>query len=398
MKSLSLLLLSAAPLLAADSPALRFRAQVIDPAIQIGYGLAIADVDGDGKADVLLADQKQIVWYRAPKWEKFVMAENLTPRDNVCIAARDLDGDGKAEVAVGAEWNPGDTVGSGAIFLLEAPADRTQRWTPRKLPHDPTTHRMHWVRGADRTFSLAVLPLHGRGNKNNAGEGVRLLGYEWPWREGSRPVPLWADLPPLHATHNFDLVGSSGGRGGASEETMLVATKEGVRAVEAAANRMTPITLTTLGAGEVRRGTLPGGGRFIATIEPMHGTDLAVYRAPSTPGSAGADWTPSRTVLFDKLVQGHGLATGDLVGTGSDQIVVGWRGNNRPGDSMGVAIYGASDAAGEKWTRLALVDDKAMAVEDLKVADLNGDGRPDIIAAGRATKNVIIYWNETAKP
>ena len=52
---------------------------------------------------MLLADAKQIVWYRAPNWEKFVMAENLTPKDNVCIAARDLDGDGKADLAV---FNP----------------------------------------------------------------------------------------------------------------------------------------------------------------------------------------------------------------------------------------------------------------------------------------------------
>src|SRR3954467_2669636 len=100
-------------LVAADLPALRMRPQTIDSAIQIGYGLAIADVDGDGKDDVLLADAKQIVWYRAPNWEKFVMAENLTARDNVCIAARDLDGDKKAEVAVGAEWNPADTMNSG---------------------------------------------------------------------------------------------------------------------------------------------------------------------------------------------------------------------------------------------------------------------------------------------
>jgi hypothetical protein len=26
--------------------------------------------------------------------------------------------------------------------------------------------------------------------------------------------------------------------------------------------------------------------------------------------------------------------------------------------------------------------------------DLNGDGRVDIVAVGRATKNVRIYWNE----
>ena len=34
---------------AAELPEIKFRAQTIDAAIQIGYGLAIADVDGDGR-------------------------------------------------------------------------------------------------------------------------------------------------------------------------------------------------------------------------------------------------------------------------------------------------------------------------------------------------------------
>src|SRR4051812_42748035 len=85
--------------LAAAEPA--FRSVEIDAKVEIGYGLAIADVDGDGKPDLLLADKRLIVWYQNPTWEKHVMAENLTPQDHVCIAAADLDGDGKAEVAVG---------------------------------------------------------------------------------------------------------------------------------------------------------------------------------------------------------------------------------------------------------------------------------------------------------
>ncbi|MDP3072757.1 MAG: FG-GAP and VCBS repeat-containing protein [Opitutaceae bacterium] len=383
----------ASPLLAAELPTLRLRPQTIDPAIQIGYGLAIADVDGDGRPDILLADAKQIVWYRAPKWEKFVMAENLTPKDNVCIAARDLDGDSKAEVAVGAEWNPGDTTGSGAIFLLEAPADRTQRWTPRRLPHEPTTHRMHWLRGPDRTFMLAVLPLHGRGNKNGAGAGVELHGYAWPWTAASHPTPLMAAQPPLHLTHNFDVVPGSTATSG---ETLLLATKEGVFSIDAPANRSSPQPVTAINSGEVRRGALPGGGRYLATIEPMHGHELAVYRAPASQASSGHDLTTSRTLLDGKLIQGHGLATGDLLGVGSDQIVVGWRGA-KAGDRVGLKLYAATDAAGETWTMHALIDDNQMACEDLKIADLDGDGRPDIIAAGRATKNVIIYWNETPK-
>ncbi|MEN9632921.1 MAG: hypothetical protein RL077_1325 [Verrucomicrobiota bacterium] len=379
---------------AAELPEIKFRAQTIDAAIQIGYGLAIADVDGDGRDDILLADAKQIVWYRAPQWEKFVMAENLTSKDNVCIAARDLDGDKKAEVAVGAEWNPNDTLTSGAVFLLDPPVDRTQRWTPRRLPHEPTTHRMNWVRGPDRTPYLVVLPLHGRGNKNGAGVGVRVLGYEWPWREMSRPVPMSSDLPPLHLTHNFELVVGVG-RGDAVTETLLLATKEGVQAIDAPTNRSAPQAVTSINAGEVRLGTLPSGGRFLATIEAMHGNELVVYRGPASTLGSGADWTGARTVLDDQLIQGHGLAVGDLLGVGSDQIVVGWRGA-KVGDKVGIRLYGPTDARGESWKLLALVDDNHMAVEDLKIADLNGDGRPEIIAAGRNSKNVIIYWNENA--
>ncbi len=385
-----LFFLSAA-LAAAAVPELRMRAQTIDAKIQIGYGLAVADVDGDGRTDLLLADAKQIVWYRAPDWQKFVMAENLTPKDNVCIAARDLDGDGKAEVAVGAEWNPGDTVGSGAVFLLEAPADRTQRWTSRRLPHEPTTHRMHWVRTGERRYSLAVLPLHGRGNKNGAGEGVQLHAYGWPWREGDRAVPLLPAQPALHLTHNFDLLPAAPG---SAAETLLLATKEGLFTVDPAKAGAAPGPVATIAAGEVRAGRLAGGTRFAATIEPMHGNAAAVYLAPA---QAGGDWTPRRVLLDETLVQGHGLAVADLLGSGSDQVVVGWRGGT-PGAKVGIRVFEAADARGETWRLLATVDDNTMACEDLKVADLDGDGRPEIIAAGRATKNVIIYWNETARP
>src|SRR5436190_24318544 len=163
-----------------------FRAQDVDTQIEIGYGLAIADVQGDGKLDILLADKKQFVWYEAPSWTKHIIAENLTEKDNVCIAARDIDGDGKCEIAVGAEWNPGDTVNSGAVFYLVPPADRTQKWEAVKFPKvEPTTHRMKWVRRGNNEdgkprYDLVVVPLHGRGNKNGTGAGVKVLAYRMP--------------------------------------------------------------------------------------------------------------------------------------------------------------------------------------------------------------------------
>src|SRR5262245_61669892 len=126
---------------AAEPPKPKFKPAEIDNKIQIGYGLALEDVDGDKKTDIILVDKNQIVWYQNPAWTKHVIAENLTKQDHVCVAAKDLDGDGKCEIAVGAEWNPGDTVNSGAVFYLVPPKDRTQPWKPVKLQHEPTTHR-----------------------------------------------------------------------------------------------------------------------------------------------------------------------------------------------------------------------------------------------------------------
>jgi hypothetical protein len=388
-----------AGVLAAEAAEARFRAVEIDHAIEIGYGLAVADVDGDGKPDIVLADKKQIVWYRNPKWEKYVLVENLTKLDNVCVAAADIDGDGKAEIAVGAEWNPNDTVNSGAVFYLIAPKDRTEKWEPVELPHEPTVHRMRWVRDSDGKFKLVVVPLHGRGNKNGEGAGVRILSYRVP----ANPREQWnTELirDSMHMTHNFDPVRWS--QSGAAE--LLLAGKEGVfdsihdgkewNSRQLVGRRENDSSFA--GCGEVRIGKLKSAkpknsslDYFLATIEPMHGNQLAVYTAPSVDASTGL-W--ERRVLDSSLKEGHALACGDLLGLGSDQIVAGWRVKNAAG-KLGIKLYWTQDSAGKEWKE-TLVDDDTMACEDLCLADLNGDGKLDIVAAGRATKNVKVYFNE----
>ena len=379
----------------AEPPEPKFHAVTIDDKVQIGYGIAIADVDGDGKPDILLADKKQFVWYKNPggkaaatePWQKYVLAENLTAHDNVCIAAQDIDGDGKCEIAVGAEWDPGDTENSGAVFYLIPPADRTQRWEAVKLHAEPTVHRMRWMQGEEGVWELVVAPLHGRGNKNGEGNGVHVLGYHRPAGDPHGEWTTHVIDDSMHMTHNFTRDESGSG--------FLLAGREGLADVRQHAGvwNRTPLSFISelagagfKGVGEIRLGK--GPRNFMATVEPMHGNALVCYISPAAGGS-----TWERHVLTDQLTEGHALACADILGTGSDQIVIGWRGNPQHPKPVGIHLWTALDPNGEHW-RDSAVDDDGIACEDLQVADLNGDGKLDIIGAGRASHNLKLYLNE----
>ncbi|MCE7069443.1 FG-GAP and VCBS repeat-containing protein [Dyadobacter sp. CY327] len=366
-----------------------FVGEVIDDKISIGYGVTSGDVDGDDKPDILLADKKEIVWYKNPgkkaeKWTRYVIARDLTEQDNVCIAARDIDGDGKVEVAVGAQWNPSETKNlkqSGAVYYLSAPSDRTQLWEPVRLHHEVTIHRMQWLKKADGTFQLAVLPLHGEGNSGGEGAGVKLIAFDVPQNK----TGIWGfDLVEtgMHMTHNMHPMEVPGRMLG-----LAVAGKEGVQVfldgaegLAASGTWMVPQT----GVGEVRTGSLGKNQLFTATIEPMHGNTLVVYSKDN------------RTVLTDKIKEGHALVCADFFGQGRDQVVMGWRNPNVTGET-GVRIFVGSDPEGKKWQEYALDDKIKIACEDITAADLDGDGDLDILASGRSTHNVVVYWNQKKK-
>jgi len=364
------------------SPKVNFKEQVIDNNISIGYGIALGDVDGDKKPDILLADKKQFVWYRNGDWKKFVMIENLTGHDNVCITAKDINGDGKVEVAVGAQWNPGETRDaeqSGSVHYLIRPQDPTQRWEAVELHHEPTVHRMQWARLSDGKYYLVVVPLHGRGNKAGEGTGVKIIAYEYPKnvKEQWHTYPLDENM---HLTHNIEVVESKKGK-----PELYIAGKEGIALIRNDIEKSSKTNAQHMAgmnrsAGEVRVGKGAQGTSLFATIEPMHGNELAVYSGKES----------IRTVIDDNIKEGHALAVADLLGTGSDQVVAGWRVPNKDG-KVGVKIYVKKGVQGQwesQW-----IDENGMACEDIKVMDLNADGKPDIVASGRATHNLKVYWN-----
>ena len=102
---------------------IHFKTQEIETKLGVGYAVLLVDVDGDGKPDIVVVDQKRVVWFKNPTWERKTIIEGGTAADNVCIAAADIDGDGKLDFALGADWKPFNTKTGGTIQWLQPRQD-----------------------------------------------------------------------------------------------------------------------------------------------------------------------------------------------------------------------------------------------------------------------------------
>jgi len=100
----------------------------------------------------------------------------------------------------------------------------------------------------------------------------------------------------------------------------------------------------------------------------------------------GGGW--DRRVLDDTLNEGHALVVADFDGDGVDEIIAGWRAGGG-----GLRLYRPADAKGERFTKSDL--DPGMPAEGAVAADINGDGRLDlVVVAGRANK---LVWYEQVR-
>lgn len=383
---------------AAEFP--RFEIQEIDPRVgEVCYAIAVADVDGDGRPDVVAASEDAVVWYQNPSWTRHDVIRGRTKRDNVCIQAHDVDGDGRVDFALGAGWKPSDTNLAGTLQWLGR--DAAGAWQVHPIECDePTIHRIRWgdVKGTGKD-QLVVVPLQGRGTRGpnwGEGPGVKVRVYDFP---ADPTAPGWksevAD-DALHTIHNAQVVPAGEGR-----NRIVVAAWEGVFALERSADGAW--SRTKLGEGdqagdpfkgvsEVKVGRLEDGSSYIATIEPWHGHQVVAYAPPKD-----GDPLWRRKVIAAPTKWGHAVWCSDLDGDGDDDLIIGQRDPNpaaSPGPKgPGIFVFEAKAGAdGPEFVRHD-VDDGGMACEDALAADLDGDGRPDLIAGGRATHNVRIYWN-----
>ncbi len=402
-----LLLACVTPAPTDDKPAAAvptFRVQELDAKFDVGYAVLLVDVNGDGKKDIVVVDSKRVVWFENPSWKMRTIIQGMTKPDNVCVAAHDIDGDGQLDLVIGADWAPFNTKTGGTLQWLKRGKNIDDPWTLHPIAEEPTVHRIRMadVLGEGKP-QLVSAPLMGRESTKEAnwtdGRPVRVTAYRIPKdpaKDKWEPVVIDESL---HVVHNLAPVPSADGKG----TDVLTASYEGVNLLTRDGDKWQRKHLGTgnqanpkgnRGASEIKQGKLKSGKKFIATIEPWHGNQVVVYTEPAD--AAQKMW--DRHVIDEQLKWGHGVWCADLDGDGGDELIIGVRDDlgMKPGERRGVRVYRALDDKGAKWER-HIIDDGGVAVEDLAAADLDGDGKIDIVAVGRQTHNIRIYWNEGKK-
>jgi hypothetical protein len=364
--------------------------------IPSGYQVAVADVNADGRLDILaLSSEASIVeWYENPSWKAHPITTKT--KHNISLAPIFREGYPARGLALATEFALEDSRRGGEIWWATPRSSFDKEWSLTLIGQIPTSHRLRWANldGSGR-LALVNAPLLGAG----AGPPDYNVGAPLTWYEPPEPLltghavaqkqNTWSQhliddsLTVMHGVCVIDW--DSDGR-----DEILSASFEGVHLFRSTGRMPNlqwsktrlaegdQISKSRRGASEIATGKIHGR-RFLATIEPWHGEQVVVYFE----GKPGELW--SRHVIDDSFRDGHALAVGDLDGDGNDEIVAGYR-----GQGTSLHVYTA-DPTGTNWARQTL--DTNMAAACVVIADINQDGRPDVVAIGASTGNVVWYEN-----
>jgi hypothetical protein len=355
----------------------RFAEHTIATGLKGGYQVVIADLNHDGKPDViaLASGMPELVWYENPTWERHVIAGGFSRMIN--CAAWDADGDGIPLIALASGFANEAKNSDGIVSILRHDGDPRRPWKVTEIDRLTTSHRLRWadIDGSGKKV-LINAPLTGaHADAPEYRDHTPLVFY----RPGEWKRTLIGDENEgvVHGIYPVDWDGDG-------SEAILTASFVGIdlyrfgkdqRWSRTEIAKGDPAAWPKSGSSDVAVGRA-GGRRYLAAIEPWHGSQVVVYR------SKGQVW--ERSIVDDSLVDGHTIWTADLNGDGEDEIVAGFRGGKRS-----VFVYYAD---GERWSRQVL-DDGGMAAAACAIADLNGDGRKDVACIGSATANLKWYEN-----
>jgi len=358
------------------------------------HGVAIGDLDGDGKPDLAVANASSasVSVFRNTSSSgsiasgSFATKVDFTPGSNpLSVAIGDLDGDGKPELAV-ANYNSAtvsvfrNTSSSGTV-TFNTKVDFTTGSGP---------------------FSVAIGDLDGDGKadlavanfgattvsvlRNTSSSGTVSFGTKVDFTAETNPVSmaigdLDGDGKPDLAVANF---------GSARVSVFRNTSSSGSITTSSFATKVNFTTGTS--PRSVVIGDLDGDGKADLAVANAGSASVSVFHNTSSSGSI-ASGSFADKVDFTTTPNATSVAIGDLDGDGKPDLVATIDG------SPSVSVFRNTSSSGSIASgSFAIKVDFTTGTNPLSLAigDLDGDGRPDLAVANYSASTLSVFRNAGA--
>ena len=302
----------------------------------------LADINRDGWLDVVVVDNQHdsLLWFENPHdpasgalWRKHFVAEG-TVRFAYDVDVADLDGDGDPDVAAAAGWREGQEL----AWFENNGHPESGNWTKHVIED-----------GLGETRSIRAADVDGDGDVDLVATWARkgwVVWYENPGKPRSRPWKrhlIDAAARPIHGQ---------------------------------------PVDLDGDGDIDVVMSLGMGAGKVPSDIEPVP-QQIVWYENVGRPGR-GVSW--KKHVLASPFDQAFEAVAADLDGDGLlDVIATGW------GSAGQLAWLRNPGKAGGAWALHRLKSEWPNAVQVI-AADLDGDGRKDVVAVAEDGVHELRWW------
>jgi hypothetical protein len=351
-------------------------------------GVAVADVNKDGKLDVLIGDS----WYEAPTWAKHDIRKPGDYGDGLrsyseCMACwtEDLNGDGWADqIVIGFPGKP--------ARWYENPAGKPGYWPAHEI----------WPSANNET------PLY----TDLFGDGHRVLIMGWQPKDkphegqmawfvpGSDPTQPWEMHPvsdqgstgkPIPGTQVFSHGLGAGDLNG-DGRLDVICTGGWWEQPESGRKSQTPWTFHPAQLGEAAADMIAydinGDGKPDVIDSSAH--KFGIWAFEQEQREDGSPVFKRRDLFPDLVSETHALIAADINGDGLKDLVTGKRfwshGRAEPGSEKPAKLYwfeATKGPEGKVTFTPREIDDQSGIGTQFVVMDFNGDGRLDIVSANK---------------